>query len=338
MLSREMGFSSYMSHLRWLAAEKPHQCVQRIVVLVHHTLLERNDRVVRDRDTLRTHLGAALGDVAVADAVSLLQLLRPVHGIEGMHLQRRDIRQEPRTDEGIMLCMIPQNMTHVLAEVALDALPEFLHTIDVHLGHAPRSVSRVRRARRELRDLLLYLEVPRDVGHQVAHQWKRAHRLYRYRLGQIEVVQPRHAHQLRHAVHFSGARSAFAGLAVPAHREVVRAFRLYLMDGVEHDHAFGDCRRIALELPARRVPAPHVERRLARLAAGAGVTSLGRALSALDDPALYARRHLFSSMICLRSDRISGIGRCVTRMFPSSPRSTAMLNAPNFGSFSGKSS
>ena len=46
---------------------------ERIVELIHHALLQRNDRVVGDLDFFRTHLGAALGDVAVADAEIVLQ-------------------------------------------------------------------------------------------------------------------------------------------------------------------------------------------------------------------------------------------------------------------------
>src|SRR5438270_322427 len=51
---------------------------QRIIKLIDHSLLERNDPVVRDLNFLRTNLGAALGDVAVADAVGVSQLLDPI--------------------------------------------------------------------------------------------------------------------------------------------------------------------------------------------------------------------------------------------------------------------
>src|SRR5207248_516771 len=41
---------------------------QRVVEVVDDALLQRNDRVVRDVDVLGADLGAALGDVAVAEA------------------------------------------------------------------------------------------------------------------------------------------------------------------------------------------------------------------------------------------------------------------------------
>src|SRR6185503_20635166 len=49
-----------------------------VEVAIHHTLLEGNDGVVRDGDVLRANLGAALGDVAVADPPGLLQLVHPI--------------------------------------------------------------------------------------------------------------------------------------------------------------------------------------------------------------------------------------------------------------------
>ncbi len=55
------------------------------------------------------------------------------------------------------LLVIAQHVADVLAQKALDALPEFLHAVDVLLLHAPRAVRRVGRARRELLDLLLHL-------------------------------------------------------------------------------------------------------------------------------------------------------------------------------------
>ena len=39
---------------------------------------------------------------------------------------------------------------------------------------------------------------------------------------QVELIQPRHAHQPRIAVHFGRARSALPGFAVPAHGQIVR--------------------------------------------------------------------------------------------------------------------
>ena len=55
-----------------------------------------------------------------------------------------------------------------------------------------------------------------------------------------------------HAVDFRRAGAALAGLAIPAAGEVVGLRRLDLVDGVEHDHAFGDFRGVIHELPAAR--------------------------------------------------------------------------------------
>src|SRR3989440_12143972 len=46
---------------------------ERIVHLVDHPFFQRDDRVVGDVDLFRTDPGAALGDVAVTDALQLLE-------------------------------------------------------------------------------------------------------------------------------------------------------------------------------------------------------------------------------------------------------------------------
>src|SRR4051812_15304028 len=51
-----------------LRVQFPPDRAEGIVVRVDDALLERDDRVVGDRDAFGTHLGAALGDVAVPDA------------------------------------------------------------------------------------------------------------------------------------------------------------------------------------------------------------------------------------------------------------------------------
>ena len=116
-----------------------------------------------------------------------------------------------------------------------------------------------------LKRLMLFFasKVPRDVGDQIPDQRKRAHRLERDRLRQIELVQPGHAHQPRVAVHFGRAGSALAGLAVPADGEVVRLLGLDLMHGVEHDHPLGHLGRVVLE-PAARCASPRQIRNVAR--------------------------------------------------------------------------
>ncbi len=82
----------------------------------------------------------------------VLQLGDAVLGVERVHLERGRVDEEPRADELVVLVVIAQDVADVLAEEALDALPELLHAIDVLLLHAPGAVRRVGRARLERLD------------------------------------------------------------------------------------------------------------------------------------------------------------------------------------------
>src|SRR5437867_1686493 len=66
----------------------------RVVEVVHHAFLQRDDGVVGDVDRLGTDLGAALGDVAVSDPGRLLEVRRARDDVEGTHLEARDADQE----------------------------------------------------------------------------------------------------------------------------------------------------------------------------------------------------------------------------------------------------
>ena len=146
--------------------------------------------------------------------------------------------------------MIAQHVAHVLAQKAFDALAELLHPVDIRLLHAPRPIRRVRLARLEFRDLLFYAIVPGDVGHQIFDAREGVHRLDGHRLIERDLAQPRHAHQSRLAVDFRRARPAFSGLAVPAHRQIVRLRGLDAMHHVQHHHAGFDLGRVVDELSA----------------------------------------------------------------------------------------
>src|SRR5215468_6577831 len=140
--SRERGFSSNMlpsSRPSALLeeAKEPHE---RIVRVVHHPLLERDDRVIGDGNALRAHLGAAFRDVAIADPERLLQGGPPVLHVQRMHLEPGHVDEEARADEPILQPVLAQDVADVLAQEALDALAELLHAIDVPLGHAPAPV------------------------------------------------------------------------------------------------------------------------------------------------------------------------------------------------------
>src|SRR5918996_1160560 len=97
-------------------AEDLHQPPNRIVVLIDHPLLERDDRVVGDRDVFRAYHCAALRYVAVADAVLFLQRWHAVGDVERMHLEGGDVNQESRADELVMQVVVAHDVTHVLAE------------------------------------------------------------------------------------------------------------------------------------------------------------------------------------------------------------------------------
>src|SRR5262245_29227132 len=157
------------------SAEHPQQPRDRIVEAIDDALLEGNDRVVGDRNVLGADLRAALRDVAVADALRFLQLGDPILGVERVHLECRGVDDEARADELIVLVVIAQDVTDVLAQIALDALAEFLDAIDVRLLHPPRTVRRVGRARLERLDALLHLEVPRHVGDEILDVRERPH-------------------------------------------------------------------------------------------------------------------------------------------------------------------
>src|SRR5579875_3908326 len=105
-----------------------------VVLGVDHALLQRDDPVVRDLDVLRTDLGAALGDVAVADPLVLLRHALAVLRVERVHVELGGADEEPRPGErGLVLLVVTDDVTGVLAEVALDALAELLAALDVDL-------------------------------------------------------------------------------------------------------------------------------------------------------------------------------------------------------------
>src|SRR5439155_3129394 len=151
------------------------QLSQRIVELVDDAFLERDDGVVGNRDALRTYVRAALGDVAVADALRRLEVGAAILDIERMHLERRSVDEVSRTNEPLVEPMFAQHMADVLAQEAFDALPEFLDAVDVPLKHPPGAIGRVRRTWPERFDRALYAKVPRHVGDEVFDRRERPH-------------------------------------------------------------------------------------------------------------------------------------------------------------------
>ena len=82
----------------------------------------------------------------------VLQVAGAVLGVERVHLERRRVDQMARADELVEHPMVAQHVADVLAQEALDALPELLHALDVRLRHPPRAVGRVGRPRLEALD------------------------------------------------------------------------------------------------------------------------------------------------------------------------------------------
>ena len=108
-----------------LLAEERRDREQRVVAAVGDALLERDERVVGDVDVLGAHLGAALGDVAVAQAVVVDGHLAAVDGVERVHVQLGDPHEEARTGErGLVLLVVTHRVAGVVAQEALDALAE----------------------------------------------------------------------------------------------------------------------------------------------------------------------------------------------------------------------
>src|SRR5262249_48986060 len=106
-----------------------HKFQQRVVELIHHALLERDDGIVGDLDLFRTDLSAALGDIAVTDSKFVLQQFGAIDIIERVHLQPGYADKKARATELLFLVMIAHHVADVLAQKALDALAELLHPV-----------------------------------------------------------------------------------------------------------------------------------------------------------------------------------------------------------------
>ena len=101
--------------------------------------------------------------------------------VERVHLQAGEADHEARADEPVLAVAIAEHVAHVLAQEALDALPELLHAIDVFLVHAVLAVG-VARLRLERPDALVLRVVPGNVRHEILDHGKRLERLHRDRL------------------------------------------------------------------------------------------------------------------------------------------------------------
>src|SRR6266571_4050751 len=229
---------------------------ERIEIAVHHPFLERDDAIVGDLDVLRADLGAAARDVAETGPELCPDGGDPVLRVEGMHLEGRQADHEARPDKGVLARLVAQNVTDVLAQIALDALAKFLHPVHVLLHHAVRRVGRSR-SRPERRDPLVLLVIPGDIRHQILDDREGLHRLDVDGLGGGELVHARHAGELRLPVDLHAAGAALPRLAVPSHRQVVREPCLDPVQDVQDDHAGIDVHAVLDEGTAGRCAAPY---------------------------------------------------------------------------------
>src|SRR2546425_514242 len=148
-----------------LACHLSPQGSERVVIRIDNTLFQRDDGVIGDRDRFGTHLGAAFGDVAEADPAFMAQILAPIRCVERMHLVDRGAHEHRRAHELLVLVMRAQDVADILAQEALDALPELLRPLDFELIHPPGAVGRVGLAGLEGWNALVDLVIPRHVGH-----------------------------------------------------------------------------------------------------------------------------------------------------------------------------
>src|ERR1051326_257471 len=275
----------------------------RIIKLIDDPLLQRDDRIIRDRNTLRTHFRATFRDIAIPNSLRFRELFKAILRIKRMHLQRSDINEKSRSDKLLVLIVLAKDVANILTQKTLNALSEFLHPIHVLLLHSPTSIRRIRRARLEFFNLLLNPEIPGDIRNQILNGGEAFHRFDFYGLIERQFVQSRHAHQPGHSIDLRGARPAFPRLAVPTDSHVICLFGLNFMHRIQNDHAFGNFGRVLDKFALARGTAPY------------GKSS---------------RAHFCcSSIICFNSAGIGGRFSRKTFISPPGPRRTMMLNSPN---------
>src|SRR5580704_8083887 len=115
--------------------EHPKKLRHRVEELIHNPLLHRNNSVIRDVNTLRTNLRAALRDVAKSYPMLVFQISDPVVRIERVHLQIRRVNQESWPNEFLVHVMVAENVANVLAQETLNALAKLLRPVRIRLAH-----------------------------------------------------------------------------------------------------------------------------------------------------------------------------------------------------------
>src|SRR5699024_4110491 len=96
--------------------DHPQQPRDRVVEAIHDPFFQGSDGVVGEVEVFGANRRAALGDVAVADAVGVLEILQPVVAVERVQLQGRRVDEVARPDELGVLVVIAQDVADILAE------------------------------------------------------------------------------------------------------------------------------------------------------------------------------------------------------------------------------
>src|SRR5262249_38274602 len=157
----------------------------------------------------------------------------------------------------------------------------------------------------------LDLEVPGDVGHEVAHRRERLQRLEHDRHVEGEIAEPGHAHEGRDAPYLRPAPTPPSRPAGSARAHGPGPLGPDAGHRVEDDHAAPDLGRVVLEAALAALATPDAEHR-------AG--------------------HVFCSSITCFSSAGSGVtGTFSTPIWPSTMRTTRLKPSPSL-LFSGKSS
>src|SRR5438477_385081 len=128
--------TSLRNVVRLAAANLAAQPHHRVEIAIRDPLFYRDDAVVGDLDVFRAVFLAALGDVAEADPGLLTHQFDAVVGVERMHVEFGVANEQSRSGErGLVLLVVTDHVTDVLADEAFDALAELLQPIDVALLH-----------------------------------------------------------------------------------------------------------------------------------------------------------------------------------------------------------
>src|SRR5580704_433782 len=170
-----------------------------------------------------------------------------------MHFETGNANEETGSAELFLLGVVAEDVADVLAEEALDALAEFLHTVHVTLVHLPLDAG----PGLERWDFPVHFIIPGDVGDEILDQRKSLHREYCDGLIERERIHARLASEPGPAIHLGGTRPAFSCLAIPAHSEVGSLVGLDRVQRIEYNHAGNEWDAIIGGLAAFAVAPEH---------------------------------------------------------------------------------